>query len=405
MVALLVALVLAQDEGLRPVPLQSKVTHVQPMTGIVLWSDSEHAKTDAIQLEFSYLRYGDVVAKAGEYEWASVERVLNAIAGRGHQAVLRFYDTYVGRKTTLPDYIKKLPDYKETTAPSEKKPTDFPDWSHPEVKRFILEFYSKFAEKYDRDPRLAFLETGFGLWSEYHIYDGPMKLGKTFPDHDFQEKFLRSLAAAFKQTPWMISVDAASEESAPFASRRTLLDLSFGTFDDSFLCRQHAKENEPNWNFFGRERPLRAPAGGEFSYYTVHDQKQALAAEGPYGVSFEKAARAFHITFMIGNDQPDHQKLERIREAGLACGYRFRVTDFRTGAGRSKVTVFNAGIAPLYHDAYVAVGGVKSKASLKGLAPGASRTLDVESGGEKVGIESDRLVPGQRIEFDADLKR
>jgi len=399
---LCVLMCLSQDEGLRPVPLQSKVTRVQPMTGIVLWSDSEHVRTDAIQLEFSYMKYGDVVARAGEYDWAAVERVLNAAAARGHQAVLRFHDTYVGRKTTIPDYIKKLPDYKETTAPSEKKPTDFPDWSHPELQRFILEFYSKFAEKYDRDPRLAFVETGFGLWSEYHIYDGPMKLGKTFPDKDYQEKFLKQLAVVFSRTPWMISVDAAGDH-APFGGRKALLDLTFGTFDDSFLCKQHAKENEPNWKFFGRDRYLRSPAGGEFSYYNDHDQKHALSSGGPNGVAFETAARDFHITFMIGSDQPKYQKLDRIREAGMACGYRFRITEFLTGKDRSKATVSNTGVAPIYHDAFVAVNGVRAKASLKGLAPGESRVFEVGAAGGTATIESDRLVPGQRIEFDADL--
>src|SRR6185503_12470831 len=170
-----------------------------------------------------------------------------------------------------------------------------------ELKRFILEFYGKFAEKYDRDPRLAFLETGFGLWSEYHIYDGPMKLGKTFPDKEFQETFLKRLAELFRLTPWMISVDAAGDH-APFGGRPELLELPFGTFDDSFLCKQHARENEPNWTFFGRERHRRAPAGGEFSYYSDQDQKQALAPGGPHGIPFETAARQFHLTFIIGSD-------------------------------------------------------------------------------------------------------
>jgi hypothetical protein len=402
MSATLILLLLAQD-GLRPLPLESKVAHVQPMTGIVLWSDSEHGRTDAIQLEFSYMKYGDVVARAGEYDWSAVERVLNAVAGRGHQAILRFYDTYVGKKTAVPDYIKKLPDYQETTAPSEKKPTDFPDWSHAELQRFILEFYTRFSQKYDRDPRLAFVETGFGLWSEYHIYDGPMKLGKTFPGKDYQEKFLKHLAEAFTQTPWMISVDAAGDH-APLTGRKDLLALPFGNFDDSFLCKPHAKENEPNWKVFGRDRYLRAPAGGELSYYSDQDQKQALAPGGPHGVPFETAARDFHITFMIGSDQPNFQKTDRIRAAGMACGYRFTITEFRSGNGRSTVTISNSGIAPLYHDAYVAVKGVRSKASLKGLAPGQSRTDEIAAAGESVTIESDRLVPGQRIEFDADLR-
>lgn len=393
------------DDGLRPAALQGRITHVQPMTGIVFWSDSERTRTDAIQLEFSYMKYGDVVTRESIYDWAPVERVLSAAAGRGHQAILRFYDTYVGQRTTVPDYVKRLKDYHETTGTSEKKPTDFPDWSHPEWRRFVLEFYSKFAEKYDHDSRLAFLEAGFGLWSEYHIYDGPMTLGKTFPDKEFQEKFLKHLAASFRQTPWLISVDAAAGETTPFASRQELLDLSFGNFDDSFLCKQHAKENEPNWRFFGRDRYLRAPAGGEFSYYTDQDQKNALAPGGPNGVSFEAAARDFHITFMIGNDQPDHQKMDRIRQAGLACGYRFKVTEFRTGASRSKATVLNAGIAPIYHDAFIAVSKVRAKTSLKGLKPGESRVFEIASAGDAVTVECDRLVPGQRIEFEADLKK
>jgi hypothetical protein len=399
----LLALALAlQDDGLRDAPLRGRITRVQPMTGLVFWSSSEHARSDAIQLEFAYVRYGDVVARAGEYDWGDVERILAAAAGRGHQAILRFHDTYVGRPTGVPAYIKALPDYRETTARSEKKPTGFPDWSHPELRRFVLEFYAKFAERYDADPRLAFVQTGFGLWAEYHIYDGPMQLGRTFPDRDFQAAFLKHLAGAFRRTPWMISVDAASEWS-PFGGSPELLKLAFGTFDDSFLCKQHAKVNARNWAFFGADRFRLAPAGGEFSYYAPRDQELALAPAGPHGVPFEAAARAFRISFMIADGQPRHRSVERLREAGLACGYRFRVVEHRAGAGRSRLTVANDGVAPLYHDAHVAVAGVRSTASLKGLGPGERRTFDVPAAGGAVTIECDRLVPGQRIEFEADL--
>jgi len=389
----------------RPVPLQQRVTRVQPMTGIVLWADSEHNATDAIQLEYAYVRYCDVVREADRYDWDNIEKLLNSIAKRKHQAILRFYDTYPGKETTVPDYIKKLPDYKETTAKSEGEKTGFPDWSNAEWKRFVLAFYQKFAERYDRDPRLAFLETGFGLWAEYHIYDGPRRLGKTFPDKPFQEAFLAHLANVFRETPWMLSVDAADDTYSPFASKRDLLKLPFGLFDDSFLCKQHAKENEKNWDFFDRKRYLRSPAGGEFNYYTKRDQRDALSLKGPHGISFEQAAKAFHITFMIGNDQPKYQKMARICEAGLACGYRFRVTSFTTDGRITRLTVSNNGVAPVYHDAFMAVNGVRAKTSLKGLAPGATRTCEVGAPGKAgtVTIESDRLVPGQRIEFEADL--
>ena len=288
---------------------------------------------------------------------------------------------------------------------SEGKPTSFADWSNPELKRFTLEFYEKLTARYDNDPRLAFVETGFGLWAEYHIYDGPMKLGKTFPDKPFQADFARHLAQVFQKTPWMISVDAADESRTPFAAERELMKLPLGVFDDSFLCRQHARVNERNWNFWGRDRWKRAPAGGELSYYTRDDQKLALATNGPHGISFDKAAADFHISFMIGNDQPRYQPIDRIRSAGLACGYKFRIQAFEASPSRSHVTITNTGIAPIYHDAFVTVNGFRALRSLKGLLPGESRTDEIGAGGTspKLSIECDRLVPGQTIEFAADL--
>jgi hypothetical protein len=394
------------DERFTPVVLKSRITRVQPMTGIVLWTTSEHKSTEAVQLEYSYMKYGDVVTGRDQYDWRVMDRLLDDVASRKHQAIVRFYFVYPGRVTTVPAYIKGLADYHELPAKSEGKPTTFADWSHPELKRFALAFYEKFAERYDHDPRLAFLETGFGLWAEYHIYDGPMTLGKTFPDKPFQAEFARRLAQVFRKTPWMISVDAAEPSRTPYAADRELVALPFGVFDDSFLCRQHARENEPNWNFFGRDRWKRQPAGGEFSYYTRDDQKQALAASGPHGISFEKAAADFHITFMIGNDQPRYQPLDRVRTAGLACGYKFRIQAFEASDSNARITVTNTGVAPIYHDAFLTVNGVRSARTLKGLLPAESRTDEIPAGGKspKLTIGSDRLVAGQAIDFEADLK-
>ena len=155
----------------------------------------------------------------------------------------------------------------------------------------------------------------------------------------------------------------------------------------------------------GRDRWKLAPAGGEFSYYTQDDQKNALAPDGPHGVSFEKAAADFHITFMIGDGQPRYRGMDRIREAGMACGYKLRVIGFEANAARSRVTVTNAGVAPLYHDAFVAVNGTTAGESLRGLLPGERRVYTVGAGGDapRLTIACDRLVPGQEIEFEADL--
>jgi hypothetical protein len=392
-------------DGWSPLPLHKTADAVSPGSGIVLWTTSEHAATDAITMEYAYLRYGDVIIGKNQYDWTALERILDAAAGRGHQAIVRFYDTYVGKPSGVPDYIRALPDYRETAARSEGKRTAFPDWSHPELRRGVPAFFEAMAARYDRDPRLAILQCGFGLWSEYHIYDGPFRLGGTFPSKADQAAILRTIAGAWKATPWQISVDAADAEVSPIISSPELLALPFGTFDDSFLCEQHARVNERNWDALDRDRWRRAPAGGEFSYYNDRDQREALAPGGPNGEPFERAAARFHLTFLIGNDQPEYRPMERIRAAGRACGYRLAITAYATDGMRTRVTVTNGGIAPPYFDLYVAIAGTRGATSLRGLLPGESRECVVDRAPTSAppAIVGDRLVPGQTVPYSADL--
>lgn len=385
--------------------LSSKVTNVQPMTGLVLWSDNEAVQTDAIQLEYSYMRYDDVVVGPAKYDWSVVDQLLSQIASRNHQAVLRFYFVYTGKNSSVPAYIKALPDYAETKGKSEGKNTTFCDWSNTTLQKATLDFYTEFAQRYDNDPRLAYLQTGFGLWAEYHIYDGPMQMGKTFPTADHQKAFATHLSKTFVNTPWSVSVDAADDEWSALGRSETIKSLPFGLLNDSFLCKQHARENARNWATFGGDRWQRQPAGGELSYYNDRDQKLALSPQGPNGIRFEELAKQFHITYMIADGQTEYQTNQRLKEASMALGYRFRVTKLRSADGASEVTIRNEGIAPLYHDAFAAVNGVRAKDSLKGLLPDEEKMYRIRGGAvaPTLTIESDRLVPGQTIEFNADL--
>lgn len=393
-------------EGYRSVELESAITGVQPMTGMVLWADSDHNRTDAIQLEFSYLGYDRVVDREGRYDWSVVETLLDDIAGRGHQAILRFYFVWPGRQTTVPGHIKAMPGYRETRGISEGKATWFPDWSSDALTAFTLEFYTVLATRYDRDPRLVFLQSGFGLWAEYHIYDGPLEPGKTFPSRSFQKTFLEHLTAVFQDLHWSISIDAANTSLSPFGENPGLLDLQFGLFDDSFLHRTHHNYNARAFDFFRSEtRYASSPMGGEISYYTEHDQEKALSVNGPYGISFEEMAGQYGISYMIGNDQPRYQPMERITSAGMALGYKFSILLFQASQAHSVVLVENTGIAPVYYDVFPAVNGIRAVMSLKGLVPGNQRFIGIEAGGANpvLTLECDRLVPGQSIGFEASI--
>ncbi len=391
----------AQDDWV-DISLERTINKVQPMTGIVFWTTASHVETDAISLEFSYMLFDDIVSEKGVYNWEAAEEKLDAAAARGHQIIFRFRYVYPGYETSVPDYILNLEDYHETVGKSEGKDTHFPDWTHPELKRFTMEFYTKFAERYGDDPRLAFIQVGFGLWSEYHIYSGPFILGETFPSKEFQEEFFYHLDTTFKSIPWSISIDAADEKYTSFKAKPELKEIEFGLFDDSFMHQSHSGYNTTSWNFFDRERYRHSPAGGEFSFYSDYDQEHVLDyPDGPYGKPYETFAKDFHITYIMGSGQPRYQTMERIKEASMASGYRFKLVSIRTKADSTLFEVTNRGVAPIYYDAFVAVDGVRSEQTLKLLSPGDTLLVGVAAGAADavITIESDKLIEGQEIQF------
>ena len=398
-----------------PVQLTPRRAGVMPMTGIVVWADNDKACTKPwVTMEFSYFKYSDVCSEKDRFDWSPVEKFLDGVASRGHQGVVRFWYSYVGKSSGVPAYIKKLSGYETTWGKSEDENTEFPDWRCDELERFHMEFHRAFAQKYDSDPRLAFYETGFGLWAEYHIYDGPFTLGRTFPSKDFQARFLTAMADWFQSTPWCISIDAASGKYAPFRENPSLLELPFGNFDDSFMCEEHDEENYPNWLFFGAERYRRAPLGGEFSYYTPSDQKHCLDKAGMHGRTFESEAARYHLSFIIGDGQHRYQSDARLTEASSAMGYRFALRSLDVEEdGTVLAKIENTGVAPIYRDAFLGLrtssGTLESDFNLRELLPGESRSISFTlpaATKAAEGVESslvilcDALLPGKSIPLD-----
>lgn len=416
--------------GFQPVPLHSEWTEAQPMTGIVLWPDEaedlDATYGKAIAMEFAYCRPCDVVkGKRGgriEYDWRPFEKQLDAIKGRRHQAVIRFRYEYPGDDesggpcgaTAVPAYIKARPDYHETFSrnPEGDGPTYYADWSNAELQWFTRQFYSDFIARYDADPRLAFLEVGFGHWAEYHIDGTDLKLGQNFPSQAYQAEFLRHVDSACRKLPWLVSIDASNPDYSPIVRSTPLMALSFGLFDDSFMHEEHEQSqgegyNEKCWNAIGKgTRWKTAPCGGEISYYSKADQANFLNPKGMYGVTWEQAAAKYHMSFVIANDLPKtrYGTPKRMLEASLASGYRFRIEDFRTSGAGSWVCIANEGVAPIYREAFVAVNGVRGPYSLTHLLPGRRQWIFIASGGEHpiVSIECDHLA-GRKIGFAADF--
>ncbi|MCQ2311719.1 MAG: Ig-like domain-containing protein [Paludibacteraceae bacterium] len=424
----------ANAEDMQNVKVSKSITDVQPMTGLVLWNplseDVKDTYAKCYSMEYTYCRPCDVVKGKNQdgtinYDWSPIEKILNDVKSRGHQAILRFWLEYPGEQpdgktkgvTAVPQYIKDLPGYTETYNKNAggDGPCYYADWSNPELLWFYKQFYTDFAAKYDGDPRLAFLEVGFGHWGEYHIYGTTLKLGINFPTKEYQAEFLTHINNTFKQLPWAVSTDIADEEYTPVAGNKDLLALNFGLFDDSFMHSEHEISQGDGWNekcWNGVDgvttRWKRGVCGGEISYYTDDDQHNFLNPAGMYGVTWEQASSKYHLSFMISNDALDgkYATPARFKEASMACGYRFRLTSCTTNSTETKLTFINEGIAPIYKDAYPAIGLTRSETSLRGLCPGETRSFTIPctlTSGENLVIVCDHILPTQEIQFNANL--
>lgn len=422
----------------KSINLNSHVTGVQPMTGLVLWPDESksrfatYGKSHA--LEFSYVAPCKVVTGCDvdgtiQYDWSYLDNLLDDVKSRNHQAIIRFFYEYPGVKmvddkpgtTGVPAYIKARSDYKESYKNvAGDGETYYADWSNSELQRFTKQFYADFSQRYESDPRIAFVEVGFGHWSEYHIYDDngvKIEFGKNFPTKAYQKEFFQYLSTVMN-IPWSISKDAASSEYTPFASDKDLRQLQFGIFDDSFMHEDHEigsadGYNEECWNTMGKNRWQTGVCGGEISYYSDKDQKNFTNPAGLYGHTWEEQSAKYHISFMIANDNPSgknsYNNATRFKECSMATGYHFVVTSCQSDGTQTNITVKNTGVAPLYKDAFFAIGAIRSSETLRGLLPGESIDVTIPASleSDKDGmaltnpkIVSDFILDTQTIEYD-----
>lgn len=413
----------AAEQDYVSVDLTRSITSVQPMTGLVLWRthDQVDKYASATTLEFSYCLACKVVTgkKDGQiqYDWSYFEDILNDIASRNHQGIIRFRyenpgNTEVGATgaTAVPQYIKDMSDYKETYNNTESGKTYYADWTNAELKWFTKQFITDFNERYKDDPRIAVIQLGFGHWSEGHIYGTQLKLGVNFPSKEYQKEYFTHVSNTL-EIPWGMSIDGGDSYYSPVADDEELLALEFGAFDDSFMHAGHELAsgsgwNEMCWDGIGKEyRWIKGICGGEISYYTSNDQKNFLNPNGMYGWTWEAAAAKYHISYMLASSAPGgkHATVERFREAGMASGYTFRVSDCRTNGSETRLTVSNQGIAPIYRDAFFAIGNVQSETSLRGLLPGKGMEIIIPialNDANDLQIVSPFILPNQKIEFE-----
>ncbi|MFI9489595.1 DUF4832 domain-containing protein [Promicromonospora sp. NPDC052451] len=418
--ALLGAVAVPQPADARPRPHATSTVNLEPtaaladnpLKGFLPFAPEPGQTLDAADpafphtLEWFYLPVNAVVTGEDTYDWTRVEAYLDSIAGRGHQSVLRFYLDYPGRPTGVPGYLLG-PD-----GISQERRYDFwdnngtsfsPDYDDPRVVDLITGFIAALGQRYDGDPRIAYLTAGLvGFWGEDHTY--PMN-GIVEPTNPDGVDWMPSTAT--REAIWD-AWDAALDETwlqARYPSA-AVAGHGFGLHDDSFA---YATLPTTDWHFLSQvqaagmgEAWRTVPIGGELypplqtcifaQPLDCPDAAEEIATGRDYDVA--GATAASHATWIINHQAwatgYDADDRPRAIAAAAALGYDLTATQatVTTGGGRTAVslTLANRGVAPFYGDwpAELAVldddGTVLARtavdADLPSIQPGTSRTLE-----------------------------
>ena len=117
-----------QWHDLKPAPSPAS----NPLKGLVPYT-RPHADRFPHSMEFMYLALSDLMKSEDRFDWQPLEELLDDIASRGNQAVIRIYMEYPGKGKGIPEYLVgqglKVHTYLNTnTAPFPPKKISTPDY-------------------------------------------------------------------------------------------------------------------------------------------------------------------------------------------------------------------------------------------------------------------------------------
>ena len=359
----LLLLTLAADVPLEYAPAPAG----NPLKGLVPYA-GQGGDRFPHSLEFDYLPLNAVVVGDGKYDWAAFETLLDAIAGRGHQAVVRFYLEYPDKPTAIPKYLLdgglKVHKYVNTnTAPLPPAEVTTPDYADPRLRKCLADFVAALGKKYDGDPRLGYLTAGLlGTWGEWHTYPR----GELFAPKPAQAELLDAFEAAFRKTPVLVRYPAGPKDDAYADTTGRRL----GYHDDSFAwATLPTGKPDDDWFFVPKLKAAGAdvwtrwktqPFGGEIrpeAWGQVFDEKPA----NKQVQDFAKCVAETHATWLMDTGMFDpaakHPPARRERAEGAVrrMGYELHMPRVSVGpvaAGKLPVRVQleNRGVAPFYAD-------------------------------------------------------
>jgi hypothetical protein len=90
-----------------------------------------------------------------------------------------------------------------------------PDYENPDLRKALKLLISKLAEKYDGDPRIAFIQVGLlGFWGEWHTQGGIGENYAITPSVIVQDEILDEFQKCFKKTKYLVRAPYGTNPSS-----------------------------------------------------------------------------------------------------------------------------------------------------------------------------------------------
>jgi len=317
-------------------------------------------------LEFNYLPYSALVKGYAEFDWAPLEKLLDDIAARGHQAVFRIFLEYPDKKGVIPDFLVKdrLKVHKwlyTETHPLPPAPIETPDYEDKNLRKSLKNFLAALGKKYDGDPRIGFITAGLlGTWGEWHTYPKD----ELFASKTVQREVMDAYEAALKVTPVLMRYPAGEKtfQKAPNAKRK------FGYHDDSFAwATLDTGKKQDDWFYMPALKAAGPDAEAKWKTHPIGGEIRPEAWDKVFDdqpgnksiQNFRKCVDETHASWLMDSgmfekkQKPD--RIKRAEEQVRRMGYEFHVPGVTTdgvNCGKLSVTVKieNRGVAPFYYD-------------------------------------------------------
>jgi hypothetical protein len=332
-----------------------------PLKGFIPYLN--HHTTFPHSVEWDYMPVDAVVKGPDQYEWSPFEAKLEAAAARGQQFYPRFYLEYPGKPTAVPKFLlaEGLTLHRWTNHNTQPLPPAIdhtPPYEDPRLRRLLREFIRALGQRYDGDPRIAFLGLGLlGTWGEWHNHPN----AHWFASKTVQTEVLDAYESAFRVTRLVARYPAGASDPVYAANDRRRI----GYHDDSFAwATLETGGKAEDWFLVPRLR--RAGATGKWRQEMVGGEVRPelwkclfqIPSCTPPGQEFDRCVDLTHVSWLsyeqvFQANFPSDQRA-RAERAAQRMGYEFHLVSsqlqVREGRLDARITVTNTGVAPFYYD-------------------------------------------------------